>query len=248
MEKKLFNSRCTVCVHADCLVINLALARGASIPLIAGKFKGLSTHALRRHLHAHLAGPVLDRLRVRSLASIVGKNLSLSEIIAESNQTLLARITALEASLLGAIAAAEQKDAGALVSSLTGRLTDLMALEARITSQISTGSMTVVNNYLSSDSFVKLRSTLLSALRPFPAAAKAVSAALLAIESPDVVDVEVKLIEQGTGEVPASTQELAIDTAEVRPATLPDVARQVPSIVRTETYVDSSTRAIKLSR
>jgi hypothetical protein len=181
---------CKVCTHADVGVINVALARGAAAPTIAAKFPTLSVHSLYRHLKNHLAGPVLDRLRVKSLATIVGKNLTLSEIVANENQTLLAQIIALKSSLLTSIQAAEIAGSGPLVSSLVGRLTDLLALECRILNLVTTGSTTIVNNYIASESFIRCRAAIVSALRPYPDAALAVSRALLQIESQpaDVID------------------------------------------------------------
>jgi len=195
---------CTVCKHADVGVINVALARGAAIPTIAARFAPLSIHSLYRHFHRHLSGPVLDRLRVRALATIVGKDLSLREIVENENQTLLAQIIALKSSLLGSIQAAEIAGAGALVFSGVGRLTDLLALESRILGQVTSGSTTIVNNYLASDSFIRIRSALIAALRPYPDAARAVSAALLQIESQPTEVIDAVATDLGSsGTVPA---------------------------------------------
>jgi hypothetical protein len=217
---------CKVCTHADVGVINVALARGAAAPTIAAKFPTLSVHSLYRHLKNHLAGPVLDRLRVKSLATIVGKNLTLSEIVANENQTLLAQIIALKSSLLTSIQAAEVAGAGTLVSSLVGRLTDLLTLESRILGQVTTGSTTIVNNYIASESFIRCRAAIVSALRPYPDAALAVSRALLQIESqPTDVDVVDAFATDISGS-PAEAAALPVPAVEVGAA--------APSVINLE--------------
>ena len=184
-------TKCQVCNHADVGAINLALARGCAVPLIAGKFKGLSIHSLYRHFHNHISAPVLDRLRVKSLAGIVGKNINLAELTASENQSILAQIVALKASLLGAIQAAEMANTPTVFSSLIGRWTDLIALEARILGQITTGSTTTITNYIQSDSFILIRAMLMEEVRPYPDLARRISLRLLAMETPkDFVDVE----------------------------------------------------------
>ena len=144
---------------------------------------------------AHITGPVLDRLRVKSLAGIVGKNINLAELTASENQSILAQIVALKASLLGAIQAAEMANTPTVFSSLIGRWTDLIALEARILGQVTTGSTTTVTNYIQSDNFILIRALLMTELRPYPDLARRISRGLLAIESKpvvEVVDAEVK--------------------------------------------------------
>src|SRR5258708_4117862 len=160
-KTKDFSSACTVCNHADCGTINLALARGLAIPIIAAKFKGLSTHSLYRHRASHISAPVLDRLRVRSLAGIVGKNISLATLTATQNQSILPEIVALKAALLAGIQAAERADANMVLSAYVGRLTKLLELEARILQMVQTGSTTTITNYVQSDSFVLIRAMLM---------------------------------------------------------------------------------------
>lgn len=247
------STKCQVCNHADCGVINLALAQGAAVPLIAARFKGLSTFSLYRHFHNHISAPVLDRLRVRALAGIVGKNISLAELTSAENQSILSQVVVLKASLMGAIQAAERANAGTLMSSLVGRLTDLLALETRILGMVQTGSQTTVHNYIASDNFIQVRAALIAALRPFPDAARAVSRALLQIESPkDIVDVEstqiadatvVPALEIGTSEADSLPLASATD-AEVPPQNLSS-AREVstPPVIRLEQAVDGATVA-----
>lgn len=218
---------CKVCKHESVGTINVALARGAAAAMIAAKF-GISRDSVYRHFHRHLSGPVLDRLRVRSLTTIVGKNLSLPEIVANENQTLLAQIIALKASILTSVQAAEIAGEGRLVSSLIGRLTKLLELESRILGQVTTGSVTINNNYLSSESFVRARTAIVSALRPFPQAAVAVSRALLQIET-DVVDVESTDIESG------ASAEVA-----VLPVPVAEAGVAAPSTVCLEQQVSSA--------
>jgi hypothetical protein len=198
--RKDFHPRCQVCTHDDRMTIDLALARGATVPVIVTKFPALSKDSLYRHYHRHIPQATLQRLKVKSLAGIIGKNLNVAELTDTENQSILAQIVALKSSLLGAISAAERADAGALFSSLCGRLTKLLEVEARILGQISTGSTTTITNYIASENFVAVRSALIAALHPYPDATKAVARALLALEAPkqiEVIDVTPILIADG---------------------------------------------------
>jgi hypothetical protein len=255
------STACRVCNHVDVGTINLALARGAAVPIIAAKFKGLSTHSLYRHFHRHISGPVLDRLRVKSLAGIVGKNINLAELTASENQAILAQIVALKASLLAGVQAAELANAQMVMSSLVGRVTDLLALEARLLGQITTGSQTTIHNYVASDNFVLVRSLLMTKLRPYPALAREISQALLQIEAPkDFVDVESMQV-SGTAceaEINAATVDHAdhvvpaIETATVENAlcaqadassstSLPATSPVAPPVIRLEQVASGAT-------
>jgi hypothetical protein len=248
--KTSFSPRCTVCLSDDSATINLAIARGVPVATIHNKWPSLSSASLFRHKANHLPDEILARLKVRSLAHIVGKNISPQEILNDENQSYLATIVAMKAKLLGAIQAAEVAGQGSLVSSLSGRLLDWMSLEGKILGQVSSGGTSIAVNYIASDSFIRVRSAIFQALRKHPAAMADVAAALQALppETGDVVDVEATIV-NGTGEAPAiSSRELVQATTTDRPATLPDVARPVPPIIRTEQYDDGQTRKLRLSR
>jgi hypothetical protein len=209
-----FHPRCQVCVHDARMTIDMAMARGCPVPELMKKFPKLSKSSLYRHFHRHIPGPVLDRLKVKSLGSIVGKSLNVAELTDSENQSLLSQVVALKSSLMGAIGAAERNDAGALFSSLAGRLTKLIEVEARILGQIQTGSVTTINNYLASTEYIALRSAMIEALRPYPQAAVAVARKLLALEAPkqiaDVIDVTAINIADGE---PAELETRPIDSA-----------------------------------
>ena len=261
-----FNGQCQVCRHDDCATINLALARGATVPVIRTKWPALSPDALYRHHRKHIPGPVLERLKIKSLGSILGKSLNVAELTDSENQSLLSQIVALKSSLLGALSEAERADAGQLYSSLAGRLTKLIEVEARILGQIQTGSTTTINNYLASGEYVALRSAMIEALRPYPQAAIAVARRLLALEAPkaDIIDVESNLAGDAQLDVvekpssiiatlvtsPASEEaggreavpllQLA-QAAEVVLAPHDLSVRDVPAVIRTESYIDGAT-------
>lgn len=241
--KTLFSPRCTICVHDDCAIMNLALVKGAPVDAIAKRFPGCSSHALRRHYKNHLPQSVRERLAVQGLAGIVGKGISAANVVEGENALLLPQLIAIKTSLMGAIAAAEREPQGGfLMSSLVGRLTRLLALESQLLGRISSGSTTNVTNYIQSDSFIRIQSALIRALRPYPEAARAVSAALLAIESEpkeiEVIDVTSTTI-SGTERVDATSMAEAATATEV--VLLPAVVRSDPAVIRTEECVDGRT-------
>jgi hypothetical protein len=156
-------------------------------------------------------------------------------------------------------------NAPTVFSSLVGRWTDLIALEARILGQITTGSTTTITNYIESDSFILIRAMLMAKLRAHPALAREISLGLLQIESQkEIIDVEATQISGAALEsendvaaraaadesvVPAMIGEAAPTTQLAPPATAgeisvpqnPPAAR--PSAISLEQSVTGATRA-----
>ncbi len=178
MAKTAYNSRCKICTHPDRGRLDLLLARSVSAVQIAAKVPGVSVHALHRHRARHLPQETLQRLKAQSLRALVGKNVSLAEIRDSEHETLLQTIIALRAEVQGLISQAIYDGNLTTASSLIGRLTDLLALSARIVGEVTSGQTTYNQSIVVSPEYLKLRAVLIKALLPHPAAKRDVARAL----------------------------------------------------------------------
>jgi hypothetical protein len=78
----------------------------------------------------------------------------------------------------------EAEDVGDLraASSVHGRILDNLSLGAKLLGEIATHSVHVEQNLIITDQYLRLRQTLVKALRPFPDAARAVADCLRRVE------------------------------------------------------------------
>jgi hypothetical protein len=217
MAKTAYNSRCKICTHPDRGRLDLLLARSVSAVQIAAKVPGVSVHALHRHRARHLPQETLQRLKAQSLRALVGKNVSLAEIRDSEHETLLQTIIALRAEVQGLISQAIYDGNLTTASSLIGRLTDLLALSARIVGEVTSGQTTYNQSIVVSPEYLKLRAVLIKALLPHPAAKRDVARALRELEDPSRIEAPIEIEatvvddpEPATTGLPPSTDETAI--------------------------------------
>jgi hypothetical protein len=171
-------TQCTICAHDKRVSIELGVTHGVSAAVLAQRF-AVSKFAILRHAKAHLSPAQraaylsaqkptaidLEKLRITEseglLHALVGQRARLHQY---------AEVSASLGDIKGAIAA-ENAIQGNL--SLVGKLLGTLVQRHDVRH----------TNLLISPDYLRLRQALVQALRPFPDAARAVGAALYALES-----------------------------------------------------------------
>jgi hypothetical protein len=173
---------CHTCTHESRGQIEFLLARGVPSRQVAERF-GLKKDSCARHFRNHCPGGLIAKLKARALRSIAGSNVDLESLRKEESEGLIQQVIGLRASLQGlaeqAVALGDLRCAGMLY----GKITDLLGLTGRLLGEFAVHERSVTNNLVVSPDFLKLRASLLVALRPFPEAKRAVAAALSELES-----------------------------------------------------------------
>ena len=156
--------RCTVCAHPDRPAIDRAMVRRTAFRTIAQQY-GVSAWAALRHHDDHLPAELAKAQAAAEVAQA---------------DDLLAQVKALRSKAMSILLAAERqgdyRTALAGIREARGCLELLAELEQRIDRRPTV-------NLLVSPEWVRVRSALLAALRPFPAARTAVSDSLMALEA-----------------------------------------------------------------
>lgn len=175
---------CTICSHPKRHQIEIGLVHRVSQRVLARRF-GCSEDALQRHRHNHLRPAIAAAILVAqrpSLVDLEALQKSESEGILSQLVTQRARLQTHSdlASELGDV-----RSAVACERAITGNL----ELVARLLGTIVQRHSTTHTNILISADYLKLRQTIVETLRGFPDAAKAVGAALYAIEADAARDI-----------------------------------------------------------
>lgn len=179
---------CTICGHVDRLEIDRQLLRGDSIAGISRNF-AVSEDSLARHRDKHLGGDVSDVIgamraaREEALAQIRSAELETikEEVVAEVKEGMAARlenaagfigqlkeVRAKAASLLDrAEASQDMRAAGTFLKELREQIKLMAELEGKLAAQ---PQITIINN----SEWVELRTLIIGALEPYPAAKEAV--------------------------------------------------------------------------
>lgn len=155
-------ARCTVCHHDQHEVIDTALASGDSLASVARRF-GLSPDAVRRHRIGHLSAALKAVQAERETAGA---------------RTALDRLEALHDRAERVLAAAEAEGKASLSLQAIRELRSTVELIARLTGELDDRPQVQVLNVTASPEWDALRGVVLSALRPFPEAGRAVALAL----------------------------------------------------------------------
>jgi hypothetical protein len=164
------SGRCKICQHSERFRIELLLASGAGRRAIAKKF-GVSGDSIWRHGRLHVSA---DQ-RAQLLAGPV-KLRELADRAAEENLSILEYLAMIRSAVLRQFFAAGEANDRQATALLTGRLTELLRLQATLSGQLSSTSSTVTNNTLimGSPIMADIEQVLLERLRPYPDAAQSV--------------------------------------------------------------------------
>lgn len=155
--------KCSVCVHAARDEVDAAIIAGESCRDIAGRFSGLSKSAVDRHALSHVAARLARAADVAediTAARLIGELRSLGETMRE----ILAEARAEGDHGVALAASARIERQSALVGRLAGELVERRIVEER--------------TLLLDAKWIRIRSLLLDAMRPYPDALAAVRSVL----------------------------------------------------------------------
>lgn len=154
--------RCTICHHDQHQEIDAALASGNSMASVSRRFE-VSPDAVRRHRIKHLSAALKTVAAERETAGA---------------RTALDRLEALHDRAERVLAAAEAEGKASLSLQAIRELRSTVELIARLTGELDERPTVQVLNVTASAEWDALRGVVLSALRPFPDAGRAVALAL----------------------------------------------------------------------
>jgi hypothetical protein len=172
--------RCVICSHNDRALIEAARISGASLDVIAAKFK-ISRDCVWRHCKDHIS----DDARADYLAGI--PMAELAEKAALEGVSVLEYFRIIRAKLMTQFQLAASLNDRNGVAILAGRLTETLRAIGSISGELNSlavNNLTINNTttILNSPVFANLQANLLTALAPFPEARGAVVAALRAMD------------------------------------------------------------------
>lgn len=178
-----WNARCTICSHPKRAQIELALARGASRRSVAEQY-GCSDDAARRHFENHVS----EGVKAALLSKYLKPNATIEAILAEEEPGLLERLAAYRAGAWHLFNLAVEMNNLQGVAPIMRELVRVEELIAQQTGELRARSNAPIQHLHVTADFVRVRQTILIALKPFPDALAAVSAALRAMdEAPPVL-------------------------------------------------------------
>jgi hypothetical protein len=157
---------CTVCTHEARDAIERELVMGRSCRSIALKHPPLSEWAVNRHKLAHLSAALVATAR--------GKE-------ARRARSLLSRVEGIVTEAEGILTGAKESGKVSAALAAIRELRGLYELLGRLTGELKPDSAVTVVNVQQDPEWIAIRSRLLAALAPFPAAREAV---ILALSSP----------------------------------------------------------------
>jgi hypothetical protein len=169
---------CAVCHHPKRREMEVGLVCMVPLSALASRFD-VSTWSLHRHRHRHLSAVQKAAL----LAAMKPSGIDLEALQRSESESLLAQLLAQRATLQQYSAAAfEGGNIPAAVSAERG-VCDNLALVSKLLGMITQHHTVTHQSILISGDYIELRSAITQALKPFPEAARAVSAALAALEA-----------------------------------------------------------------
>jgi len=211
-------TRCTVCDHRHRHQIEIGLTHGVAARVLGDRF-GLSKDAILRHARNHLT----PAQRAAILSAQKPAAIDLEALRTTESEGLIASLVAQRARLLvKADFAAEHGDIKGSVAA-ENAITANLTLVAKLLGQLVQVHDVRRTNLLISPDYLKLRSTLIAALKPFPEAARAVGMALHKLESDAAVD-----ITAAAGKGRAHQEPILIEHEPPPPPAIPEPALAPP--------------------
>jgi hypothetical protein len=175
---------CTICRHNRRHQIEIALAHRVPLRVIAARF-AVSLDAVGRHRRNHLSPAMVAAI----LAAQKPSEVDLEQLQRSEAEGLLSQLVAQRARLQQhADMALELGDVGRAIASERA-ITSNLELVAKLLGQLVQHHEVTRTSILISADYLQLRHAIVSALRPFPDAARAVGAALHALESEAAKDI-----------------------------------------------------------
>lgn len=158
---------CTVCSNEQREALDAALVMGTAYRELSSRY-GVSISALSRHRRDHVSAALAKVTAEREVAGA---------------ESALDRIETLYRRALLVLDTAEGEGRASLSLAAIKELRGLVELLARLSGELDERAQVAVINVQSSQEWHEIRAALSQALGPYPAAAQAVSARLLALEA-----------------------------------------------------------------
>jgi hypothetical protein len=174
MARKEFN--CAVCRSPDRAAVELGLANGTSCRILGSRYD-LHRDAVWRHGHNHMTA----KLKARLKAAAFDAEVDLDQIRIEESESLLQHLRAVRARLYRGIDNAEQFGNLSDLAKMSTQIHRNIELTGKLVGDLRTG--TVVNNLILTGEYHELRTGLVLALKPHPAARLAVVELLQSLEA-----------------------------------------------------------------
>jgi len=173
------NNRCSICSHDQRYRIELAMVAGVGRRVIAKRF-AVSGDAAWRHLRHH----VPDERRAQLVAGPL-KLSQLAERAAEEGMSLLDYLAMIRSSLTHQFLAASDAGDRQGAALLSGRLLECLRMIGQVTGDLTRATSNVTNNnlILGSPLMADLQRMLITRLRPYPDAGRAVLEGLEALSA-----------------------------------------------------------------
>jgi hypothetical protein len=165
--------------------IERLLARGSARASVGKKF-GIHPDALKRHWQGHVSeeikAAISDELKAAIAAESVKPGVELEKLVVDEDIGLLENLKRVRGVLWKQFDAAAEAGDRAGVGLMSSRLHENLRMAATKTGELQQHAKISVTNVVLSESYLELRAALLQALRPYPEAARAVSAAFRRVE------------------------------------------------------------------
>jgi hypothetical protein len=186
---------CTICRHPKRAQIEIGLTCHTSMHSLAVRFS-CSEDALQRHKANHLT----PQMRAAILAARKPSEIDLEQLQRSESEGLLAQLVTQRARLQQhADLALEVGNTSGAVAAERAIITNLELVAKLLGSIVQHHSVTRTNILISAD-YLALRHAIVSALKPFPEAARAVARALSELEASAAKDITSRATEKAAGE------------------------------------------------
>jgi hypothetical protein len=171
--RRRFGPKCSICHHERRHQIEIALTYKTPMRVLARRFD-VSPHALFRHSKAHLSAAVRAAILTASKPTAV----DLDKLRTSEAEGLLSALLCQRARLQQQADMALELGSVHVAVAAEGRITESLRLTAQLTDQLVQHHDVRHINVLVSEDYLRLRSVLVAALKPYPEAMAAVGRAL----------------------------------------------------------------------
>lgn len=192
MTKRNSTGKCRTCGHPERARIELALANGVDASRVARQFFAgdkAARFAVRRHWIKHVTAAKKDSLRLVGLSD---PKVDLDKLKTIEAESLLQNLVYERARLQRIADASEAVGNFQDATRSSTALVRLLELTAKYLGELRVGHTTINNNLLLSPDWVQLRRIIVTALRPYPEAQRAVVAAVREYEAGSGVEVSAR--------------------------------------------------------
>lgn len=183
---------CTVCLHGRLSEINKALVLGTGLRQTSNRFAQwgrLSIYALHRHAHAHIS----DKAKAAIIAGAQSQTdaIDQAELKAHTERRNLADLLYHRQIIEQEIGRARDLLDFTAISSLEARLHANILQTSRLIGELPTAPSTVHNTLIITPEYARFRTALVTALKPYPDARRAVIGVLREMDGPTLEHADV---------------------------------------------------------